>query len=94
MVDFVLDNPGQKALCLKTHFVASGVECLNADFSVAGYFAINVADTEAAFVIRNYLTLYFYLSISVKISQGEAQDPCKIMPVLAYQASAQPGFPA
>ena len=59
MVDFVLDDPGQKAFCLKAHFVTSGVECLNADFTVAGYFAINVADTEAAFVIGDKFTFVF-----------------------------------
>ena len=51
MVDFVLQDACQKAVGLDTNFVAVDIDGFNADFAVAGDFAVKILDTEAALVI-------------------------------------------
>ena len=51
VVDFVLQDARQKAVGLDADFVAVDIGGFNADFAVAGNFAIKILDAEAAFVI-------------------------------------------
>ena len=51
MVDFVLQDACQKAVGLDTDFIAVDIDGFNADFAVAGNFAVKILDTETAFVI-------------------------------------------
>ena len=51
MVDLVLQDACQKAVGLDADFVAVDIDGFNADFAVAGNFAVKILDTEATFVI-------------------------------------------
>ena len=59
VIDLVLDNTGEEAFGLEANLVAVEVKSLDADFRMAGNFAVDVLDAEAAFEIGDNFSLVF-----------------------------------
>ena len=59
MVDFVLQDARQESVSFDADFVAVDIDGFNADFAVAGNFAVKVLDAQAAFVIIDDFALVF-----------------------------------
>src|SRR3990167_2628042 len=59
MVNFVLNDPGQKTFGPESYRLAVLIKSSEPNFAMARHFAINVFDTQAAFVISLDFTFFF-----------------------------------
>jgi len=80
VIDLVLDDTGEETFGLKANLVAIKVKSLDTDFRMAGDFAVDLLNAEAAFEIGDNFSLVFD---NFRIDQGGEFASCFVVKVAA-----------